>query len=195
MYSFDQTLRIALGAFCAGLAVLIVGEMVFSVSDVAALPNDPPAASVSVTSLPVLDVDGLVKAILERPLFTPGRRPPPVPASPVAAAKTAPELHARLAGMTVGPNDREALFARDGGGVVTMHEQQQIDGWTIRSIDTEKVVLSSDFGERVLHPTEEARTVLPRATPARVQQAGPRPAAPPRPPANTAKGTGKSPKS
>lgn len=197
MNSFDQTLRIVLATFCVGLASLIVGEMVLSVSDVAALPNDQPAGATKIAPLPALDVDDLATAILDRPLFTPGRRPPAPPAPPAQAVKTAPQLNARLAGMTVGPNEREALFARDGGTVVAIHEQQAIDGWTVTSIDAEKVVLHSDFGEQVLHPTEGARATVLRAGPPRVQQAAaPRPlaagAAPPaRTPTTTAKGTGK----
>jgi hypothetical protein len=103
--------------------------------------------------------------------------------------------------MTIGPDDRQALFARDGGGVLAVREEQQIDGWTVTSIDSEKVVLNSDFGERVLHPTSSPRSVAPRTpAPARVQQAGAKPPAPPpRPTNNTTnnntKSAGKSPRS
>jgi hypothetical protein len=202
MHSFEQTLRVVLGTFCVGLASLIVGEMVLSVADVAALQNDPPADATKIAPLPALNVDELATAILDRPLFTPGRRPPAPPAPPAQAVKTAPQLNARLAGMTVGPNEREALFARDGGTVVAIHEQQAIDGWTVTSIDAEKVVLHSDFGEQVLHPTEGSRAMPLRPGLPRVQQA-----AAARPPANApangparqqpttgAKGTGKNPR-
>jgi len=112
--------------------------------------------------MPSMNVDDLVTTILEHPLFTASRTPPAPPPSPQEAVKTAPELRARLAGMIVGPEDREALFARDAGPVVAVHEQQAIDGWTVASIDAEKVVLRSDFGERVLHPTEGLRAAPPR---------------------------------
>lgn len=192
MTNLNPILRIALGAICVVLGLSILGEWALSVPDVAALPNDPPSASVTFAPMPSIDADDLTKTILDHPLFTASRMPPAAPQMPQAAAKTAPQLHARLAGMIVGPDDREALFARDAGPVVAVHEQQEIDGWKVASIDAEKVVLQSDFGERVLHPTEGLH-VAPRNTgPVRVRAPGPPP--PPvavKPPGVNVKGGGR----
>ena len=168
-----RPLHIALAILCVSLFAVIAAEETFLVSDVEALPNyaPPPPATVD-PPIAVDNVDNLVATLLERPLFTPGRRPPPPPpsATEATAANAAPELHARLAGMTVGPGEREALFAREGGAVVAVKEQQEIDGWTVTTIATDKVVLSSAFGERVLQPTPDPRALAGRVPPPRGAQ-------------------------
>jgi len=156
-----------LAILCVGLLAVIAAEETYLVSDVEALPNyaAPPVASVD-PPLAVDDVENSIATILDRPLFTPGRRPPPPPSpSGPEAAKVAPELRARLAGMTVGPGEREALFARDNGATIAVKERQEIDGWTVTAIATDKVVVSSTFGERVLKPTPDPRPPRERIPP------------------------------
>ncbi len=207
-----RPLHIALAILCVGLLAVIAAEETYLVSDVEALPNyaPPPVASVE-PPLAVDDVENLIATILDRPLFTPGRRPPPPPPTAPEAAKVAPELRARLAGMTVGPGEREALFARDNGATVAVKERQAIDGWTVASIATDKVVVRSSFGERVLRPTPDPRPPRERTPPPRAQLAtarppngGPPSAVPkaaavpgtsPTSPGNSAKGAEKSPRS
>ena len=118
-----------------------------------------------------VDVDALSETITARPLFTPGRRPP----QPKQAAQSTvappppkpPEIRGRLAGVVLGPGEREALFARLGEKPLAISVGGEIDGWTVASIDADQVVLTSAFGQRVMHPTEGERGegVVPRPRP------------------------------
>jgi hypothetical protein len=208
-----QIPRLALLALCIGLGAIVLGEQVLSVAAVEASTNYAVPTTQAADPPPAIDADGLVVKILARPLFTAGRRPPQAPVAPPPPQPTAPELKARLAGMLVGPDQREALFARDGGGVVAVKEQQEIDGWTVTTIDIDKVVVSSSFGEKVLQPTPGTAAVrtVPRGAPPRrlnpAQPAGtapavparpnvaPPPAIPGRPPVGTTRTTGNNPRS
>jgi hypothetical protein len=212
----QHTARLALLAFCIGLAGIIVGEQVLSVAVVEASTAYAEPMAPAASPPPAVDTDAIVAKILERPLFTASRRAPRPPEAPAPPPPTAPELKARLAGMLVGPDDKQALFAREGGAVVAVREQQEIDGWTVTAIDIDKVVVSSTFGERVLQPTpgaagaalrSGARGATPQRRPNPTQSAGsapnqparpniaPAPAMPGRPPVGNLKAPGNNPRS
>lgn len=171
-----RTIQIALAGICLALAALIAGEVAFSTPDRAPSSADmaPPLAMPAIAP-PVRNLDGVVAAILDRPLFTRGRRPPAPPDVLAAAAKKVPVLQARLAGMMIEPKASEALFAREGGKPFAVKLHQDIDGWTVTAIEADRVVLTSAFGERILKPTAAPRPGTGPAT--RGQPAAGRPPA------------------
>ena len=94
------------------------------------------------------------KEILARPLFTPGRRPPPPSAQadlPIAAAAIpAPVWDWRLAGVVIEPDRRDAVFARP-GEVRTVAPGQLIADWTLEAIERDTVTLKNRDGTKTLH--------------------------------------------
>ena len=83
-------------------------------------------------------------AIIERPLFSPSRRPPAV-ASGVPSA----EGRYRLLGV-VASGPRKTAFVADGSRRLDLAEGDAIDGWTVKKIGTDNVVLTSPTGDTVL---------------------------------------------
>ena len=178
MTAAPRIIRIALGGLSLSLAAIIAVEIFSPISDVAALPR-PAAESRQLPGDlmgPPFYADKLIAEILARPLFTPGRHPPEAQAdaAPEEAEKKPPELQSRLAGVMIRPDESEALFARDGEKPVAVGEGDEIDGWTVDTIEADRVVLTSDFGEKILQPTPEERsTAIPAALPARNKKPAP----------------------
>jgi hypothetical protein len=138
-----------------GLVVAIAAEL--AVHD-PTLGNTPePQQSMSVVKArpaPAVDLERLAATISERPLFTPGRRRfVPVPVVVPAVESVAHEITARLTGVMIEPANREALFAPDGGKPFAAKLGDQVEGWTITSIEADGVMLDGPFGERRLRPT------------------------------------------
>jgi general secretion pathway protein N len=79
-------------------------------------------------------------AVTARPLFVEDRRP--VPESAGASVGSWSSL--TLAGIVIAPGSREALI-RHGTPAVVVHlrEGQSVDGWTVRSILSDRVVLTN----------------------------------------------------
>lgn len=115
---------------------------------------------VSLREQPSPSVDALVAEILQRPLFSPSRRPPDnAPMDESAKAEKEPlKLPGRLEGTAILPGIREALFEREGDKPVAVKEGQNIDGWTVASIQPDRVILRSDDGEQIVKPASDART-------------------------------------
>ena len=100
-------------------------------------------------------VDALVKEILDRPLFTPGRNPAPPPASPKdLAALRPPVLKSHLTGITIFPGTRLAVFVSEENKYRSVGEGEEIDGFKVRSISADQVILASAFGEQILRPAK-----------------------------------------
>lgn len=79
-------------------------------------------------------------AVTARPLFVEDRRPVPESAGP----SLGPWSSLTLAGIVIAPGSREALI-RHGRPAVVVHlrEGQSVDGWTVRSILSDRVVLTN----------------------------------------------------
>jgi hypothetical protein len=109
---------------------------------------------------PVPDNEALVARLLARPLFTAGRRPPapvPVAALPAAPPPQQPEWRDwRLAGIVVGPTQREALFTR-GNEKRPLVEGGEIDGWTLVAVEAGGVTLRAADLVKTLAPEPERR--------------------------------------
>jgi hypothetical protein len=170
-----RTLYYAVGAVCACLAIVIAAEFDWTVAPVAASPAEPPSPSPPATDDAAAppDLDAMIGDILERPLFTASRHPPPGPVAEEResgpAPRTAPVLTGRLGGTMIGPDDeREAIFAREGEKPLAVRVGDEIDGYTVHAIEADRVVLTSDFGERTVEPSfggagEGASAVRPAA--------------------------------
>ncbi|MBV8653138.1 MAG: hypothetical protein JO255_16860 [Alphaproteobacteria bacterium] len=99
---------------------------------------------------------GDVAAILARPIFSPSRRPEaaPVETPPAVAASPPPVAPLpRLTGVVTTPRDRLALFAAAEGHVMELAEGESIDGYVIRAISSDEVILTGPEGERALRPS------------------------------------------
>jgi hypothetical protein len=119
--------------------------------------NGPDAASVAAPAKPLATIDlDRLRDTVKRPLFERSRRPvepppaapPPKPASapaPVAAGGPAADENAlTLLGVVLGGNGRTvALLKRNRGGqTVRAEEGDVVDGWTIKQIESQRVVLN-----------------------------------------------------
>jgi hypothetical protein len=172
-----RIVHLTLGGITLGLAAIAAVELAFQVPDLAASPDPAsPVTEIKAASLAGPDFDELAEAIRQRPLFTPGRRPlgPILPAPRTVEEGGQSGTMARLLGLMTQPGESQALFARDGQKPFTAKQGDQVDGWTVASIEADSVVLTGPLGERTMHPTEGARSPaggasgqLPAAAPAR----------------------------
>jgi hypothetical protein len=144
------------GAVSCVMAGVVALEAVPLGDDPTIASDTPIAARKPDASRAAVDATALVKVALERPLFTPGRQAAEEPDEEGDDEEDdeAPlPLEARLAGVFIGPDHSEALFDKDGEEPVAVPEGGEIDGWTVDSIEMDRVVLSSASGEKTLLPT------------------------------------------
>lgn len=130
---------------CLALAGLIVEELRFPIGvalgpdlpvDAAAGTSLPPAASDQDFAAPPREAYG---DILARPLFLPSRRPVKREEAGPAAP---PPLPFTLSGIAAIPDHRVALVqAGNPPRLLQLTEGQEIGGWTIASIATDRVVI------------------------------------------------------
>ncbi len=113
----------------------------------------PAAAPSDDFSLPPLSTYG---AVIERPLFARNRRPLP----PQAAAATAGDAKSFvLVGVTVSGKQRTAVVRRGAPPTIArLTEGQEIDGWTVRHIGDDRVVLRYHATEATILLYKEAAT-------------------------------------
>ncbi len=150
-------IRLSIGGLLlvsCGLLALIAWELGLSSATeptIAARPH------VVVASRPVTvadHTDEWVATILDRPLFSPDRRPP----SETQATKGAAPLAGlpRLSAVLVGPFGRSAIFAAEGQKPMVVLEGSRVGAWTVRSIEDGAVEVIGPGGPRTLHPSFES---------------------------------------
>ncbi|MBV9782219.1 MAG: hypothetical protein JO264_00215 [Acidisphaera sp.] len=129
-------------------------------ADAAPIPTAMPV-KVSAPEPPVVDAPELVRSLLARPLFSPGRRPP---ADAVATPKGEPLP--RLTGIVVSPAGRYALF-QPGANLRTrvLVAGEAIGGWTVRDVAADAITLAQGSQSLVLRPAFEAAPVPPPPPP------------------------------
>jgi hypothetical protein len=153
----SRNLRLALLALCVGLASAVAAEA-YVLMPTASTPSGLVAQKKAVRAQieEPADIDPMVAEILARPLFTSTRMPPAIPAADeeTVEEQQPPRLQARLAGITLGPDAREALFQRDGEQAIPVRIGGEIDGWKVAAIQLDRVVLTSEFGKQVVKPTD-----------------------------------------
>jgi hypothetical protein len=150
-------LRFLLVGACIVLGAVIVSEWIVAAPGLYADHSRIDAQAPHIERRAAAKADQLVAEILARPLFTQGREPPQVN----APKPEPPRLEARLAGVSLRPNAKEAMFMRPGGKAVSVKEGQVIDGWMVSDIATDRVILTCSFGEQIVHPTPGAPGEIP----------------------------------
>jgi hypothetical protein len=85
--------------------------------------------------------------VLERPLFTEGRRPPRPEVPPVATAREEAALAVVLTAVILAPDRRLAVVETSGGKTETLSLGDAVDGWRLVEIGAEH--LTFDSGGRV----------------------------------------------
>lgn len=137
------------------LAVFLVAAIVCTA--VVVLRSDPPAPPKLVPDrrAHTAHADALVKEILDRPLFNSDRSPAPQPPSPEELAKLQPPvLKSHLIGITILPGTRLALFVGDANKYQSLKQGDDIDGFKVRAIEADHVILASTFGEQIVRPAK-----------------------------------------
>jgi len=117
------------------------------------LPAAAPSAPVSLRSegdapkLARLPRFADLGATIERPLFAPSRRA----TSPGQAATLGIASRYRLQGLVIAGAARHAIIAPIAGGpALELGEGDALEGWTVKRIEHDRVVLSSATGEATL---------------------------------------------
>lgn len=110
----------------------------------------PPEAKASTVKLPAYET---FTATIERPLFSPSRKPV---TAPVQAPLPATQGPSRLIGIVVAGAHRRALIAQTGAAPIEIGEGESFEGRTVKRIEQNRVVLVDVKG---------AETVLTLAPP------------------------------
>ena len=106
-----------------------------------AAPHALPSAAAAAAAL-----DGWVRLVLARPLFSPSRRP----GQAVVASTELP----RLAGIIIGPEGARAIFATPGDQrAIVAGPGGHAGPYLIRAVDRAGVAVTGPDGARLLHPT------------------------------------------
>lgn len=145
---------------CCGLAwAAVAGSGATGPAEPAAQPATAaaPRASATAAALPT-GPPGPWTEQVERPLFTPGRRPPPAVAATPPVAEAPPEPPAPVAanGVVLRPAGAVALLRLADERVVRAAQGDEVEGWVVARIGAEDVVLSR--GGRVLRLPVRARS-------------------------------------
>ncbi|MBV9828725.1 MAG: hypothetical protein JO001_24105 [Alphaproteobacteria bacterium] len=127
------------------------------------------------------DADTLISTALNRPLFSPGRRPPDAGQS----ARQSDLTDKRLAGIMVNEDRRVAIFAVNGSKSLMVGEGEEINGWRVEAITPLEVSLSGPDGVRTLQPKPDANS---RPLSQSASNTRPPQAAPPQPPSSATLG-------
>ncbi len=143
----------ALLLLCLGLAWLVYQQLAASTNQ-GALARAPAGPELDLGDLPaapefVLDSIERYDAVLERPLFSPTRRPPEEEV--VAAVPTRMEFDYVLKGVLIDGDSRIALL-RDYSGdrVLHLREGESLDGWRLKSVAADHVVVERGDREEAL---------------------------------------------
>lgn len=145
-----------LGSICLGLALLIYQELTdpptpashVALAEPAAVEPLPPEA---VLSLPALE---LFSALVERPVFSPTRRPEEEEAEesePTQEPVSKPPNFS-LAGIVISEKGRFVVAVQQGrkGGVVRVGEGRSIDGWKVARIEPDRAVFQRGETENLM---------------------------------------------
>lgn len=109
------------------------------------LPDRPPVPQFA---MPAIEN---YQAVLERPLFSPNRRPP-LEKPTIGGTNMFGFI---LTGVLIDNNLRIALLRRQGDGeVVRSREGEEIEGWTLRQVELDFIVIEKDGREEVLEANQ-----------------------------------------
>jgi hypothetical protein len=153
------TLRLthALGAAAIVFAALAAWPWIVPpVPAIGQLAAPPASAPASLAALPPL---ATYPAIVERPLFTPSRRPPP--GTTAAAPGPSIESRYRLLGI-VATGPKKKAFIAEGARHLDIAEGDTLDGWSVKEIGADRVLLASPAGEAALKLKSAAEPQKPQ---------------------------------
>jgi hypothetical protein len=139
-----------LGAALALFALLALWPWFAPEAGSAPPPGKPAPAQPELSALPPRSA---FSAIVDRPLFSPTRRPVPG----AATGGKGIETRYQLLGLVVSETVRRAWLA-DGARHFELGEGDKLDGWTVARIEQDRLVLTSPSGQAVLAlrtPAEE----------------------------------------
>lgn len=146
----------ALGGAAIVFAALALWPWLMSLAP-ASRPRGAPEASAPPAVRTALSPLSSYTAIVERPLFAPSRRPPPG-----GQATLGPSIESRyrlLGVVSTGPSRK--AFVAEGARRIEIGEGDTLDGWAVKEIGADRVVLTSASGEAVLKlsraPAEPAK--------------------------------------
>ena len=118
-------------------------------------PVAPPAGAPASFAMPPLQAYAEVTA---RPLFSPGRRPPSV-----SQQVAGPASSLALVGVVISRDGRIALIRQGKApAAARVQEGQLVDGWTVKSIAADRVVVRSGATEAELKLHEDAPAKIAR---------------------------------
>ncbi len=159
---------LVLALVAAGCATALYAELQAQAEGAqAAAPAAPEPAALALPGIeePAVAVPPLAAyaAVVERPLFSPARRPAVV-APPDAAAPPARSDELTLRGVMLAPHKRVALIEIEGADEEArwLAEGETLHGWTIEAIHARHVVLSEDGESRQLALDWEATAAASR---------------------------------
>ena len=162
---FDRRLLLLLTA-CIGLAAVNAVELRGDAagSTIVARPPARVAPEPVAPKPPPIAVGKLMATALDRPLFSPTRRPPSAGGGPVEEAF----IGDRLTGIIVSPERRLAIFAVPAGKPIVVTEGDSVGGWQVETITPTAVSLRGPSGSRIFQPKADAaldakRRALPAA--------------------------------
>lgn len=145
-FRLEHVLGIALALF----AILALWPWLVPEAGSAPPPGKPAAATPELSALPR---SSALSAIVDRPLFSPTRRPVPG----VASANKGIETRYQLLGIVISETVRRAWLA-EGPRHFEIGQGDKLDGWTVARIEQDRLILTSPSGEAVLAlrpPAEE----------------------------------------
>jgi hypothetical protein len=112
-----------------------------------------PAAVRSETSAPpplALQPIESYAAMVERPLFTATRRAAPAGVAPAERNAGLILGRYRLTGVIVTPHKRSILLASAGNRTQTVVQGEAIDGWTLKTVERDRIVLENGGKQEVV---------------------------------------------
>ncbi len=152
---------------CTALAWVIYGQLAAAPSLEGAAHGSTATVPTTVPELPPEPQFSMrpmedFQVILERPIFSPSRRPP------LAESVEVPLMQSGVAftlkGILIDENQRIALFrSKSSDKVVRLREGDEIEGWTLVRIEADHVTLARGGIETDLEPTYDQLAPAERA--------------------------------
>ncbi len=136
----EWVLPTALLALCAGLGWLVYQGLQAAPppGPVAAAGGAPPLDALPEETVFVMPPEQSFAAILERPLFSPTRRPPPEGIASVAGP--VPTLKIDVVGIVISEQEQFALILTENSKeIVRLIVGDEFQGWTLEDIEPERV--------------------------------------------------------
>jgi type II secretory pathway component PulC len=137
---------------CLALVVLIYQQVTMAPNS-QALARSSAERTVDLPDLPLAPKFAMTaienyQAVLERPLFSPNRRPPLEDPMMTSVSK---DFDFELKGVVIDDDVRTALFRRRADGqIVRLTKGDEIEGWRLLEVELDFVVIERDGQEEVL---------------------------------------------